>query len=53
LRNGFTKWKENCFAFLISCALKDFNTNLNACKLKKWEKNQFIGRLKNRAQVLT
>jgi len=53
LRNRFTKWKENCFDFLISCALKDFNVNLKACKLKNWEKKQFIGRLKNRVQVLS
>jgi len=49
LHNG----KKTVFSFLISCALKDFSINLTACKLKKWEQNQFIGRLKNRVQVLT
>tara|TARA_R100000687_G_C6347928_1_gene117417 strand:- start:72 stop:227 length:156 start_codon:yes stop_codon:yes gene_type:complete len=48
----FQKWKENCFSFLISCALKDFRINLKACKLKKFELEQFMGRLKQRVRIL-
>ena len=44
---SFTRWKENCFEFLIACALKDFNVNLRACHLKKFEKKQLIGKMKN------
>ena len=46
------KWKESCFKFLISSALKDFRTNLNSCHLKKWEKKQLIGRLRSKSKVL-
>jgi len=46
------KWKESCFKFLISSALKDFRINLKSCHLKKWEKKQLIGRLRLKSKVL-
>jgi len=48
----FRQWKEFSFRFLTSCRLNDFTTNLNACRLKKWEKKQLIGRLLNYSKVL-
>ena len=42
----FARWKEYVFHFLISSKVKDFRVNLNACKLKKYEKKQLIGRMK-------
>ena len=42
----FTRWKEYVFHFLISSNVKDFRVNLNACKLKKYEKKQLIGKMK-------
>ena len=48
----FTRWKEYVFQFLISSKIKDFRVNLNACKLKKYEKKQLIGRIKNKVRVL-
>jgi len=48
----FRQWKEFSFRFLTSCKLYDFNVNLNACHLKKWEKKQLIGRLTNYSRVL-
>jgi len=51
LRN-FTRWKYHVFHFLISSQVKDFRVNLNACKLKKYEKKQLIGKMKQRMRVL-
>jgi len=48
----FTKWKQYVFHFLISSQVKDFRVNLNACKLKKYEKKQLIGKLKYMARQL-
>jgi len=45
-------WKEYCFQFLISSSLKDFNVNVKTCHLKKWEKKQLIGKMKQRMRVL-
>jgi len=45
-------WKEQAFEFLITCKISDFKINLNACKLKKWQKKQLTGRIKQRLQVL-
>jgi len=45
-------WKQNCFAFLIACRVKDFKINLHACNLKKWEKKQLMGRLRLKSKVL-
>jgi len=42
----FTRWKNHVFHFLISSQVKDFRVNLNACKLKKYEKKQLIGKMK-------
>ena len=48
----FTRWKQHVFHFLISSKVKDFRVNLNACKLKKYEKKQLIGKMKLRVRVL-
>ena len=48
----FARWKDNVFHFLISSQVKDFRVNLNACKLKKYEKKQLIGKLKYMARQL-
>ena len=45
IRN-FTRWKQHVFHFLISSKVKDFRVNLSACKLKKYEKKQLIGRMR-------
>ena len=42
----FTRWKNHVFHFLINSKVKDFRVNLNACKLKKYEKKQLIGKMK-------
>ena len=42
----FTRWKDSVFHFLISSKVKDFRVNLNACKLKKYEKKQLIGKMR-------
>jgi len=42
----FARWKKHVFHFLISSNITDFKVNLNACKLKKYEKKQLIGRMK-------
>ena len=42
----FTRWKNHVFHFLISSKVKDFRVNLNACKLKKYEKKQLIGKMR-------
>ena len=42
----FTKWKYYVFHFLIHSKVKDFRVNLNACKLKKYEKKQLIGKMR-------
>ena len=46
LIRDFTRWKNHVFHFLISSQVKDFRTNLNACKLKKYEKKQLMGKMK-------
>ena len=46
LIRNFTKWKEYVFHFLISSNVKDFRVNLNASKLKKYEKKQLMGKMK-------
>ena len=48
----FARWKNHVFHFLISSKVKDFRVNLNACKLKKYEKKQLIGKLKYMARQL-
>jgi len=48
----FTRWKNHVFHFLISSKVKDFRVNLNACKLKKYEKKQLIGKMKYMARQL-
>jgi len=45
-------WKEQAFEFLITCAIHDFKINLNACKLRSWQKKQLTGRIKQRLRVL-
>ena len=52
IRN-FARWKDNIFHFLIASKISDFRVNLNSCHLKKWEKKQLIGRMKQRIRVLT
>jgi hypothetical protein len=52
LIRNFTKWKEYVFHFLINSQVKDFRVNLNACKLKKYEKKQLIGRMKYMVRTL-
>jgi hypothetical protein len=47
------KWKNYAFYFLLNSSLKDFRINLKACKLKKWEIKQLIGKMKNNVGVLT
>jgi len=42
----FTRWKNHVFHFLISSKVKDFRVNLNACKLKKYEKKQLLGKMR-------
>jgi hypothetical protein len=42
----FTRWKNHVFHFLISSKVKDFRVNLNACKLKPYEKKQLIGKMR-------
>ena len=42
----FTRWKNHVFHFLNSSKVKDFRVNLSACKLKKYEKKQLVGRMK-------
>jgi len=42
----FTRWKKHVFHFLISSQVKDFRVNLNARKLKKYEKKQLIGKMR-------
>ena len=46
LIRDFTRWKQHVFHFLISSKVKDFRVNLNACKLKKYEKKQLIGKMR-------
>ena len=48
----FTRWKQHVFHFLISSKLSDFRVNLSACKLKKYEKKQLIGKMKYMARQL-
>jgi len=48
----FTRWKQYVFHFLINSKVKDFRVNLNACKLKKYEKKQLIGKMKQRGRIL-
>ena len=48
----FTRWKNHVFHFLINSKVKDFRVNLNACKLKKYEKKQLIGKMKYMTRCL-
>ena len=48
----FARWKKHVFHFLISSKVKDFRVNLKACKLKKYEKKQLIGKMKYMARQL-
>ena len=52
LIRNFTRWKHHVFHFLISSKVKDFRVNLSACKLKKYEKKQLVGRMKNMVRQL-
>jgi hypothetical protein len=48
----FVRWKEHVFHFLINSKVKDFRVNLNASKLKKYEKKQLIGKMQSMVRHL-
>ena len=50
VNNAGVSGPVTCFSH---ASLKDFRINLKACKLKKWEIKQLIGKMKNNVGVLT